>query len=286
MRVLLLAFCLLGLMTATGCSRLSFYPDPEMTNEVGLKAYYPKPYVLVARDGTAKVTSVSVVYLPDLEHPVYAKAHSGYGSANLTLALSNGVITSFGQQTDTKIPETVTSLAGLDTALATAVKTRAEAANLRKQSGSFGKNAEPLKQVASDLRKLVNDDVGNVLTSTQRTLLRLNADAIDGGGDPVKAGGLAGAFAAPDADANQEALSKALGGILKAINGVKSASDILDENAKKIWGRLASLQQGLAKIQEDVAPKETPPSALSLYEVLMSGGVTSLREVPLGSMAK
>ena len=59
---------------------------------------------------------VSIVYLPDLQNPVYAKLRSGYGSANLSLAFQSGMLTSVGQTTDTKIPETITALAGMATA--------------------------------------------------------------------------------------------------------------------------------------------------------------------------
>jgi hypothetical protein len=52
------------------------------------------------------------------------KPESGYGTADLSVNLSNGMITSFGQKTDTKIPETLTSLASA----ATGVKTLASLA--------------------------------------------------------------------------------------------------------------------------------------------------------------
>jgi hypothetical protein len=41
----------------------------------------------------------------------------GYGSANLSASLTNGMIASVGQATDTKIPETITSIASLGTAV-------------------------------------------------------------------------------------------------------------------------------------------------------------------------
>jgi hypothetical protein len=44
--------------------------------------------------------------------------HSGYGSADLSVALSNGLITSVGQKTDTKVPETLNAISGLIPAVA------------------------------------------------------------------------------------------------------------------------------------------------------------------------
>ena len=281
--VLVVASLAIGL---TGCSSLKFYPDSAMKrDEVGLKAYYPKPYILVARDGTAKVTSVSVVYLPDLEHPVYARARSGYGSANLTLAFTNGIITSFGQQTDTKIPETLTALGGLGTSIATAGKTWAETAALEKHAGDFGKYSDPLKEIASDLRQLVNEDATKVLTTTQRAIILVNAKVLDGG-DPANPAGLAMAFKEPGAAANAKALINALGDVSKAIGAIKPPSDQLSEDAKKIWGKLAGLQKALGEILDDLKPKPAEQPALSLYEIVMKDGVTTLREVPLGTVIK
>ena len=257
-----------------GCAGLKFFPDEGMQQaEVGLKTYYSKPYVLVARDGTSKITSVSVVYLPDLEHPVYAQARSGYGSANLTLAFSNGMLTSFGQQTDTKIPDTLTAFGGLQTSLATALKTRVEAQQLEKQSGDFGKYAPQLANIAKDLRTLVLDDKGHVLSENSRISLGTNAATLDG---------LASNFAAPGAAARADSLTKDLGDVSKAVGAIKPPADQLSEDGKKIISRLTGLQKELSDIVGELKPKPADPPALSLYEVVMKNGVTSLREVSLG----
>jgi hypothetical protein len=142
-----------------GCASMTFYPDAEMKKpKEGLKFYYTKPYLLVARDGTAKVTSITVQYLPDLEHPVYAKATPGYGSSNLTLAFSNGVITNFGQQVDTKVPETISSLGSLIPGYGSAVKALTDAsverrqADVEQQASDLPKDAQALKTIADGLR--------------------------------------------------------------------------------------------------------------------------------------
>ena len=41
---------------------------------------------------------------------------SGYGSSSLSAEFSNGLLTKVGQTSDSKIPETLTSIAGLKTA--------------------------------------------------------------------------------------------------------------------------------------------------------------------------
>jgi hypothetical protein len=44
------------------------------------------------------------------------KFKSGYGSADLSASLSNGMVTAIGQKTDTKVPETLAAIASLGTA--------------------------------------------------------------------------------------------------------------------------------------------------------------------------
>src|SRR5687768_13568288 len=104
---LLACMCVLFLC---GCARFQFYNNSDLTGaETGIKYYTAKPYLLVARTGNKdKPVEVSVVYLPDMKNPVYASPRSGLGSSNLTLSLSNGMLTAMGQQTDTKVPEMLT----------------------------------------------------------------------------------------------------------------------------------------------------------------------------------
>ena len=102
------------LLLAAGCARFEFYSDEALTHQTGLRFYTPKPYLLVAHtEAKDKPFEVSVVYLPDLSKPQYARARTGMGNNNLTMVLKDGFLTNFGQQTDTKIPELVTSLTGL-----------------------------------------------------------------------------------------------------------------------------------------------------------------------------
>ena len=135
----------------SGCAGLKFYDNPKLIGpETGVKCYYAKPYLLVTStsttssdqstvggkkssskddgtktagtDGGTKTSSnkadVSVIYLPDLTNPVYARMKSGYGTADLSLSLEGGMLKSVGQKTDTKIPETITALGSIVKGLA------------------------------------------------------------------------------------------------------------------------------------------------------------------------
>ncbi len=100
----------------TGCAGLVFNPAEEPD---ALSYFEPEPYFLVttALDSATKncVTTATVVVVPGAKRSVSLR--SGYGSADLSVSLSNGMITSVGQKTDTKIPETITAISGLATAV-------------------------------------------------------------------------------------------------------------------------------------------------------------------------
>jgi uncharacterized protein YbaR (Trm112 family) len=55
-----------------------------------------------------------VVSLPGKKRHLDFK--TGYGSSNLSVDFSNGLLTKVGQTSDSKIPETLTSIGGLATA--------------------------------------------------------------------------------------------------------------------------------------------------------------------------
>lgn len=91
-----------------GCAHLEF-------TDGGLTYYDPKPYLFVSTTKDC-VSTATILMIPYQKKMV--KFISGYGTADLSIGLSNGMITSAGQKTDTKIPETITALTGMATAAA------------------------------------------------------------------------------------------------------------------------------------------------------------------------
>lgn len=91
-----------SIILLSGCGHLDFGPDK------GLTYYDPKPYFFVTTTKDCVITG-TVVSLPETKREV--KLVSGYGSTDLSVNLSNGMITSVGQKTDPSIPATITSLA-------------------------------------------------------------------------------------------------------------------------------------------------------------------------------
>ena len=101
------SFCLVAVIVFAGCARLDFGDGK------GLSYYDAKPYLFVSVNKEC-VPTASLLMLPGEKRQV--RFVSGMGSADLNLTLNNGMVTVVGQKTDTKIPETLTSLAGLTTA--------------------------------------------------------------------------------------------------------------------------------------------------------------------------
>ena len=85
----------------TGCAHLEFDGDGKV------HYYDPVPYLFVATTKEC-VTTATVVALPGQERRVGFK--SGFGSSDLSVGLTNGMLTSVGQKSDSKVPEVITAL--------------------------------------------------------------------------------------------------------------------------------------------------------------------------------
>jgi hypothetical protein len=102
---------LVGLFLVTGCAHIDF----NSGDDHAMTYYDPKPYLFVSTTKDC-VTTATVVVIPEKKKAM--KFETGFGSAELSATLSNAMIASVGQKTDTKIPETITSIASLGTAAA------------------------------------------------------------------------------------------------------------------------------------------------------------------------
>ncbi|WP_114748926.1 hypothetical protein [Pleomorphovibrio marinus] len=100
------------LSNAIGCAKIKIINDEG--TEKGLKFYYPKPYLLVEYNPAKDVAvKTSIIYLPDRNDYYYAKSRSGLGKAELKVDFQNGYMTSFGNTSDSKVSETIKSVADL-----------------------------------------------------------------------------------------------------------------------------------------------------------------------------
>jgi hypothetical protein len=155
----------------SSCSTVQFYSDSNLSKKTGLKVYSAKPYLLVeyakkdaAKDNKKGKTPnedtpgnmTSIIYLPDIGKPQYIKLKAGLGSSDLQVALTDGMVTSYGLKSDSKIPETITSIGGILTGLKALIA----------KSDSLAAEKSNLKEVEKpifDLYEILMDDNGTSL---------------------------------------------------------------------------------------------------------------------------
>ena len=107
----------------SGCASVQIYSKSDLKDRTGLRFYNPKPYLLVEMKSEKDMTvKTSVIYLPDLTNPQYLKVKPGFGSNELKMAFTNGILNSYGLTNSSDIPAVVNSLAGLISKGSEAVK--------------------------------------------------------------------------------------------------------------------------------------------------------------------
>jgi hypothetical protein len=213
------------------------------------------------------------VYLPDLNSPYYAKASSGFGSAKLSMGFTDGMMTAFGQDTDTKVADLITAAGGIPTSLATAAKTRAEAAALQQQASDLPSVGGKLEQVADDMDGLLVVEEGlRVLSLYQSGELK----RISGGLRK-----LAQDMRAPEAAAQRPALIDKAKGPRNDLRAIRPGGSDLSDDGKRVWNQVWVIQASLASVVADLEPQPAEPSTLTLYEVVIDGDGTRLEEVQL-----
>lgn len=107
----LLVLLLLG---SAGCAHLDIHKTDDATNpkEYGLRFYRPRPYLLVTLSD--KGCTPAIQYLPDYSQEYILHPYYWLGSLSFKPTLEHGWnLTAFDSAVDTKIPDTINSLAGI-----------------------------------------------------------------------------------------------------------------------------------------------------------------------------
>lgn len=280
-RLLLAATAAVSMLAS--CAGFEIYRDPALKGEkTGVPFYTQKPYVLVSRTGAKdKPVDIQLIYITDHTEPYYVKARSGLGSNNLTLGLSNGMLTSFGQQTDPKLTELIGAIAGVPNSFATASKTRAEAAKLVTETGLLELQSSNLVSIAAKV-DVAADDLQSLQNSkgySDAFILPSQQAAIESVKRNLKI--LAGKMRAPQAERNRPDLIKQLEAESKNLAAVSAPVPFpASEPAYSKWTALRAVQGALAEIIAEAKPKDAPAPTLTLYEVVIDASGTRLKEVP------
>ncbi|MDM0059015.1 hypothetical protein [Variovorax fucosicus] len=271
-------FTLVALLLVAGCAEVKFYKSSDLREDTrtGIPFYVAKPYLLVARTGAKdKPVDVSVIYLPDLSKPLYARLAPGlWGSSDLSMSFSNSIVTAVGQKTDTKIPELLTSLGGLQTSLATAAKTRAETGLLGNESApDYGAASKQLRRIGNDLKAQVDEArAGKFLTENELGVLAFASTAI-----------LAAADSLADPTKAESTLAATLASLAMAAKNwdgqVREASAATTGNEPVVRRQISALRKELQTAIDGLSPKPGEPATFTLYDIEISNGVTTLKEV-------
>lgn len=111
-----------AMLLFAGCANVKVYTDENLTHETGVPMYVTKPYLLVEYNGAKDVAlKTSIIYLPDLAKPRYVKFKPGLGSAKLSMAFSNSVLSSYNMESDSKIPDLIGAIGKIPSDLMNAV---------------------------------------------------------------------------------------------------------------------------------------------------------------------
>jgi hypothetical protein len=259
----MLGVCLSAVLFC-GCAHVNLYKDEAMKEETALRVYESKPYLMVARKGDTVETSV--IHLRDETKPLYMEFVTGLGSQKLSVALQNGMLSSYGLEADSKIPELINSVTGL------LKETAAAAANLKSV------DADLLNEISTELEAITNNltlGVAKVQLSPQLKQMDVIMTASNRLNDAITE------LAKPAASVDRDRIRNEL---RTAREGLASVAKTIPQNSgnPQLQEYLTLLNAAINRI--DAARKKLePPSAkqpaFELFEIILEQGAPKLRRV-------
>lgn len=251
---------LLLFVVVAGCAGADVYTDKELKHKTGLPFYMAKPYLLVTRTGSNASVNVDVIYLPDLEHPLYAAQRVGIGKAKLTVKMTDGKLTEFVADADSKAAEFTGALTAGLKSIAEALKIQREAELLRDEA----KAMEDRRALAAELDGLaeqMTEDARRGPKTVERTALAQRT-----GGDLKRE---AAKLKDPAQRGNERQVADNLQEKLRMLE---------DAGAPEPWRRrLERIIERLRRVARGAAAEST----FELYEFRMQDGQTTLVPVAL-----
>jgi hypothetical protein len=246
---------LLLFVAVAGCAGADVYLDKELEHKTGLPFYMAKPYLLVTRTGISGSVNVDVVYLPDLEHPLYAAQRVGIGKAKLTVKMTDGKLTEFVADADSKAAELTGALTAGLKSIAEALKIQREAELLRARAAA----AREREALAARLEGMADE----LSEAAARLTGREKADA-ERMGDTLRREAAKLRTTTADEGSVADALEAQL----------QEAERVLAPEAKREWRRIIARLRAMARVGAADATFE-------LYEFRMEDGRTTLVPVAL-----
>ena len=258
-----------------GCAQFELY-DKDNKEIKGFKYYTSKPYVLVGRTGKSDTPfSITHIYLPDLDNPVYAKASPGWlGSSVLKMEFNdNGTLKSFGQEGNNNISDLVNQLGGF-------AKNLAEAQVARSKSDAPGEPLTPaegksIAQILDRAQISANRGLDSArMGSKEREAFNASTETL-----ALTAKDLANPSIAPDRQAVTERLRDVIAGWQAQARTLEAGK------GNEVNARLAEATALVSAAIRRVRAGDAADAHFSLYEV-MDGATPWLREVAFDPPAR
>jgi len=199
---------------------------------------------------------LDVIYLPDLEHPLYAVQRAGVGKGELTVKMRDGKLTDFGAVADSKAAEFTGALTAGLKSIAEALKTQREAELLRAKAEAARERAE----LAGQLERFADE-----LSQAESTPPGFGKAAVERLSDGLKSA--AAKLRDPALHGNEEQVAEALEARVRDLDRVEAP--VLKRELRRIIGRL----RAAARVAAAIA------STFELYEFRMKDGQTTLVRV-------
>lgn len=242
-------------VAVAGCAGVNLYTDKELEHKTGVPFYMAKPYLLVKRTGsTQQPVSVDVIYLPDLENPLYARQRVGVGKSKFTVKLTDGKLGEFSTDIDSKATE-------FTEAVTTGLKTLVEAFEIQQEADrdrAQAALARETQEIAGQLNGMADEfaEAAAGMTGGDKVAAQQTSDALRSQAVWLRA-----------TTGKEEQVAAALEELLKDRG--------LTDEAKQELRRTIARLRAMARVAAAVA------STFELYEIRMKDGQTTLVPVKL-----
>lgn len=257
-----------------GCATVKFYDDPEFTKKSGIEFYSAKPYLLVEKEPAKDVAErATIVYLPDMSRPKYARIVPGIGSSDLKLTLSNGMITSYGVTVDSKIPETMESFSKIIGSAGTSAASIGSLVKTFEQSGDVSsmKNAEDCMDLAILEMETIKDS--ELLTGPMKTKINEILENLK-------------ALKKKTNNYNINDIPEICDGIDKILNPLSAITiENKSDQSERLIRKIETIKKNLLEAkklmsQQNIMLDETKPS-FELFEIIIGTDKTILKKVEI-----
>ena len=162
----------------TSCADLRFYKDEKGESPTLFKYYGTAPHLLISSAAPNAPPTATIIWLPDRDDVTYIKFRPGIGQHKFDVTVSNGMLSSIGNQGDTKIAETLGAVAQLMTAKAQLITAKDEAAAKALEAKGYCQLTDELREGGSTLARVADELQADVIEPAVRLKYVLDSQRV------------------------------------------------------------------------------------------------------------